>query len=124
MSDQISISDCNKYIKIICNKKSEIEDIKSTIRHIMFIYKNNGIDRVFIDERERDCSFSSIEHLQIATYLSEKTSGLIKFSVLTNEKKSNHDFFKAAVLIKGGLISYFNEKTSALSWLMSESTAC
>lgn len=120
MLDQISISECNKFIHIVSNQNSELKDIKESIQRVMSIYKSNGIDKVFIDERNRNSLISTAEYLQIAMFMIEITSGLIKFAVLINENVSSRDFFKAAFSIKGGSISYFNDKTSALSWLMSE----
>jgi len=120
MLDQISISDCKKYIQIICNKKSEIKDIKETILHIMPISKGSGIDKVYIDERDRDYPLSSIECLQIATFLTETTSNQMKFAALIDEPVSSRELFIGAVSSKGGEISYFNEKATALTWLLSE----
>ncbi|MDH5393646.1 MAG: hypothetical protein OEY11_10710 [Gammaproteobacteria bacterium] len=119
MLDQISISDCKKYIQVICDKKSGINDLKQTVQHVMSLYKVNGIDKVYIDERDRAYTPSTVEHLQIATFLSETTSGLITFSVLINEQVSNRDFFKTAASLRGCSVAYFNERSSALSWLMS-----
>ena len=117
MLDLISISDCNKFIQVMANKESEIKDVKETIKHVMSIYKANGIDKVFIDARDRDGPLTTTEYLDVATFLTEITAGQIKFSVLINDDVSNRDFFKSAVSLKGGLISYFNDKTSALVWL-------
>ena len=46
MLDQVSISDCNKFIHVVRDTKSKINDIKETLQYIMSIYSSNGIDKV------------------------------------------------------------------------------
>ena len=118
MADQITVSACKQYLVVRSDGPIDVEEMKITISNIDAKCKELGIDKVLVDSRERKTVEPSKDQLmEIGMFLADWTRGKIQFAILVRFKPSIHDFFKAVTEFSGAVVNFFEEESSALSWL-------
>jgi len=120
MSIKYQITNLDGYLKIVAKGKDDnSSDVKKYADAIIEAVKDFKSKNVLCDERELQYSLSITDTYQLAEYISQHSSHLIKVAIVCNSKYfDDARFYETVATNRGMQIKVYTNIEEAETWLL------
>ena len=117
MTETLSISPGDRYIRIHSTGRPSLDEMKRTLSELLDLSHQCGINTVLVDSRERSEHPPLVDIYSGGEAVANTLKGDYRVAVLVRKLSADHAFFENVAVNRGADLAYFEDEDAALRWL-------
>jgi hypothetical protein len=117
MAETVTVASDGSHIRVQASGPPSLAELQRTLARIAEIRRERGIDRIFVDSRERSGQPALAEIVAGGRMLAERLGNSARVAVLVHAIEDGHTFFRITAAGSGAQVAYFVDEQRALAWL-------
>jgi hypothetical protein len=119
--ERVSVIENQKIIKVDSFGVISIEDLRTSMRRVAELHKEQGLNKVFVDATKETAFPPTVPTFEFGTELAQAMIDL-RIAVITSEKMKNViRFLETVAQNRGAQVQIFDSEEAAFDWLNEES---